>query len=201
MDLTGPKTKIARRLGITLTPKSAKYLERRPYPPGQHGETRRAGKQSNYKRQLIEKQRLRAQYNLSERQLRNYFRAATRIPGNTAAALIQLLETRLDALVLRAGFARTIFAARQYVRHGHIQVNGRTVTMPSQQVRPGDTIAVAESSRNHPQIVAAAGAAVRPPAYLEVAAGEFRARLRELPSPDQVPIVCSLPLVIEYYSR
>jgi small subunit ribosomal protein S4 len=201
MELRGPKVKISRRLGITLTPKAVKYLDRRPYPPGQHGQSRRVGKLSNYKRQLIEKQRLRAQYNITERQLRNYFRSATAIPGNTAAALLQLLETRLDALVLRAGFARTIFAARQYVRHGHVLVNGRRVTMPGRRVMPGDVITVAERSRNHPQIVMASQSGVRPPGYLEVTPDEFKARLRELPSPDQVPVVCTLPLVIEYYSR
>ncbi|HEX5387405.1 MAG TPA: 30S ribosomal protein S4 [Gemmatimonadales bacterium] len=201
MDLNGPKIKIARRLGITLTPKSAKYLDRRPYPPGQHGQSRRPGKQSNYKRQLLEKQRLRAQYNIGERQLRNYFIRAAAIPGNTAGTLVQLLETRLDAVVLRAGFARTVFAARQYVRHGHILVNGRRTSVPAYEVRPGDVVSVAERSRGIPQIVDATRAGGKPPGYLEVEPEAFRVRLRELPSADQVPIVCALPLVIEYYSR
>jgi small subunit ribosomal protein S4 len=201
MKLRGSKTKISRRLGIALTPKSAKYLERRPYPPGQHGQSRKPGKQSNYKRQLLEKQKLRAQYNVGERQLTNYFERATAIPGNTVGALVQLLETRLDALVLRAGFARTIFAARQYVRHGHIQVNGKRVSVPGYQIKPGDVITVAERSRQVPQIVEAIRAAARPPGYLEVDADAFRARLRELPTPDQVPIQCQLPLVVEFYSR
>jgi small subunit ribosomal protein S4 len=201
MNLRGPKTKISRRLGIAHTPKSAKYLDRRPYPPGQHGESRRPGKQSNYKRQLIEKHKLRAQYNVSERQLRNYFRRATAIPGNTVGALVQLLETRLDALVLRAGFARTIFAARQYVRHGHILVNGRRVTVPGFEVRPGDVISVAEQSRSMPQLVMAVQASPKSPGYLELDAEQFRARLREMPAVDQVPILCALPLVVEYYSR
>lgn len=201
MDLRGPKAKIARRLGIALTPKSAKYLDRRPYPPGQHGPTGRPGKPSDFKRQLLEKQKLRAQYNVGERQLRNYFRQAAATPGNTPGRLLQLLETRLDATVLRAGFARTIFAARQYVRHGHITVNGRRVTMPAYQLKPGDTVEVAERSRAVPQIVQAVQAAARPPGYLEVDADNFRARLRELPSAEQVPVMCTLPLVVEYYSR
>ncbi|HEU4647985.1 MAG TPA: 30S ribosomal protein S4 [Gemmatimonadales bacterium] len=201
MKLHGPKIKIARRLGIALTPKSAKYLDRRPYPPGQHGQSRKPGKQSNYKRQLLEKQKLRAQYNVGERQLANYFERATAIPGSPVGALVQLLETRLDALVLRAGFARTIFAARQYVRHGHILVNGKRVSVPGYQVEPGDVITVAERSRQVPQIVEAIRAGARPPGYLEVDTDAFRARLRELPTPDQVPIQCQLPLVIEFYSR
>lgn len=201
MKLRGPKIKIARRLGIALTPKSAKYLDRRPYPPGQHGQSRKPGKQSNYKRQLLEKQKLRAQYNVGERQLANYFERATAIPGSPVGALVQLLETRLDALMLRAGFARTIFAARQYVRHGHVLVNGKRVSVPGYQVNPGDVITLAERSRQVPQIVEAIRAAARPPGYLEVEADAFRARLRELPTPDQVPIQCQLPLVIEFYSR
>jgi small subunit ribosomal protein S4 len=201
MNLRGPKTKIARRLGIALTPKSAKYLDRRPYPPGQHGQSRKPGKQSNYKRQLLEKQKLRAQYNVGERQLTNYFDRAAAIPGNTVGALVQLLETRLDALVHRAGFARTVFAARQYVRHGHILVNGKRVSLAGYEIKPGDVITVAERSRQVPQIVEAARSGAKPPAYLEVDADAFKARLRELPTPEQVPIQCQLPLVVEFYSR
>jgi len=201
MNLSGPKIKISRRLGVALTPKASKYLERRPYAPGQHGPTQRQGKQSNYKRQLLEKQKLRAQYNVSERQLRNYYRQATRIPGNTGAALLRLLETRLDALVLRAGFARTIFAARQYVRHGHVLVNGKRVTMPSRKVLPGEVVAIAERSRTNPQIMLAAQASPRTAGYLEVNAEQFSARLRELPEADQIPVLCSVALIVEYYSR
>ncbi|HEU5169072.1 MAG TPA: 30S ribosomal protein S4 [Gemmatimonadales bacterium] len=201
MNLQGPKVRISRRLGIALTPKAVKHLDKRPYPPGQHGPTMRQGKQSNYKRQLLEKQKLRAQYNVSERQLRNYYREATRIPGNTGATLLRLLETRLDAVVLRAGFARTIFAARQYVRHGHVTVNGRRVTMPGRRVLPGDVVSVAERSRQNPQIALAVQGAARPPAYLEVTSEEFKARLREQPGQEQIPVLCAVPLVVEFYSR
>src|SRR4029079_2167436 len=118
----GPKVKIARALGIALTPKAARIMERRPNPPGQHGATTRR-KVSDYKKQLLEKQRLRAQYNISERQLQNAFTEATRQSGNTGVNLVRLLEMRLDAVVMRAGFARTIYAARQAVVHGHVMVN------------------------------------------------------------------------------
>ena len=140
MNLRGPKVRISRQLGISLTPKAQKHLDRRPGTPGQHGLNQRPGKMSNYKRQLMEKQRLRAQYNVGERQLRNYFEEASRRGGNVGAALLQLLETRIDAMVLRAGYARTIFAARQLVVHGHVKLNGRRVSFPSHAVIPGDQI-------------------------------------------------------------
>src|SRR3712207_933807 len=110
-------------------------MERRPNPPGQHGATPRR-KVSEYKKQLLEKQRLRAQYNVSERQPRKAFEEATRQPGNTGVRLLQLLEMRLDAIVLRAGFVRTIYAARQAVAHGHLLVNGRKVDRPSRRLKP-----------------------------------------------------------------
>jgi len=127
MKFTGPKIKKSRRLGIALTPKAEKYLERRPHPPGQHGPSRRRGKQSDYGKQLVEKQRLQYQYNLSEKQVRRYYQAASRKQGNTAEFLLQLIETRLDALVLRSGFARSIYQARQLVSHAHFNVNGKKV--------------------------------------------------------------------------
>src|ERR687898_453962 len=122
----GPKLKLSRQLGIAITPKAAKVMENRPNPPGQHGATPRR-KISGYKKQLIEKQRLRAQYNISERQMENSFAEATRQSGNTGVRLLQLLEMRLDAVVLRGGFVRTIYAARQAVKPGHIQGKGKKV--------------------------------------------------------------------------
>jgi small subunit ribosomal protein S4 len=153
---------------------------------------------SNYKRQLMEKQRLRAQYNVGERQLRNYFAEASRRGGNVGAALLQLLETRIDALVLRAGYARTIFAARQLVVHGHVKLNGRRVSFPSHAVKPGDQVALTEKARAIPQVVMAMEA-TRAPSYLDLAGDG--ARLRELPEATQIPVTCQLPLVVEFYSR
>ena len=113
MKYTGPKIKKARRLGIALSQKAERYLEKRPNPPGQHGPNRRRSKQSDYGKQLTEKQRLRYQYNLSENQLRGVFKKAARKQGNTGEVMLQMLESRLDSVVLRAGMARSIFQARE----------------------------------------------------------------------------------------
>ena len=195
----GPKVKLARQLGIALTPKAARVMERRPNPPGQHGATPRR-KVSGYKKQLVEKQRLRAQYNMSERQLSNAFAEAIRQPGNTGVRLLQLLEMRLDAVVLRAGFVRTIYAARQAVTHGHIQVNGQKVDRPSRRVKPGDVIALAPKSRDVAAFTVPLEVA-RPPAYLELDKEKRSVRVREIPEREQIPVQCEASLVIEFYSR
>ena len=198
MNLRGPKVRISRQLGIALTPKAQKHLDRRPGTPGQHGQDSRPRKASNYKRQLMEKQRLRAQYNIGERQLRNYFADASRRGGNVGAALLQLLETRLDAFVLRAGYARTVYAARQLVVHGHVKLNGRRVSFPSHEVKPGDQVTLTEKARAIPQVMMAVEAS-RPPAYVAQAGDGMT--LREIPEPAQIPVICQLPLVVEFYSR
>ena len=195
----GPKVRLARQLGIALTPKAARVMERRPNPPGQHGATPRR-KVSGYKKQLVEKQRLRAQYNLSERQMSNAFAEAIRLPGNTGVRLLQYLEFRLDAVVLRAGFVRTIYAARQAVTHGHVKVNGQKVDRPSYRLKPGDVVSLADKSR---ELVAFLGPleVARPPAYLELDREKRSVRVREIPEREQIPIQCEASLVIEYYSR
>jgi small subunit ribosomal protein S4 len=201
MSRTTSTVRRSRALGIPLTPKAARYLERRPYPPGEHGRARR--RTSDYKLRLLEKQRLRAQYDLSETQLRLALARALRSGGNTGEALLVELETRLDALVLRAGFSRSIYQARQAVSHGHITVNGRRVDRPSLQVRPGDVIEVAAASRSKtPFVIAAAGqhAATIPP-YLDVDPESLRARLVRLPARDEIPVICDERLVVEFYSR
>jgi len=203
MKFTGPRVRLSRRLGIPLTPKAIRYMERRPYPPGEHGANqRRSPKMSDYKRQLMEKQRLKAQYNLSERQLRNYVRKASRTTSNTETSLIRVLESRLDALVLRAGFARTIYAARQVVLHGHIRLNGRWVNIPSQRVKVKDVISVkADSRKIQPFQQALEEMVVSPPGYLDRNKEEMTAQLVYLPEREEVPVSCTVPLVIEYYSR
>jgi small subunit ribosomal protein S4 len=197
-----PKAKISRALGIALTPKSVKYFEQRPYPPGDHGRARKST--SDYKVRLMEKQRLRYQYNVSEKQLSLAFERAHRSSSKTGDALVAALETRLDALVLRAGFARTIYQARQAVTHRHITVNGHLVDKPSYRVKPEDVIAVAPRSRDKvPFQVAAAGAhelASTPP-YLEVLLPQLHARLVRQPERSEVPIICNEQLVVEFYSR
>ena len=140
MNFTGPKVKQSRALGVALTPKAEKYMKKRPYGPGQHGQRRRR-RPSDYGVQLLEKQRLRYQYNVSEKQLQRAYEQATRKSGPTGEILIQLLETRLDALVLRAGLAPTIFAARQLVNHGHVKVNGEKCNIGSRRIKPGETVA------------------------------------------------------------
>jgi small subunit ribosomal protein S4 len=195
----GPKVRLARQLGIALTPKAARVMERRPNPPGQHGATPRR-KVSGYKKQLVEKQRLRAQYNMSERQMSNAFAEAIRQSGNTGVRLLQLLEMRLDAVVLRGGFVRTIYAARQAVTHGHVRVNGQKVDRPSLRLKPGDVVSLADKSK---EMVAFTGPleVARPPAYLELDREKRSVRVREVPEREQIPIQCETSLVIEYYSR
>ncbi len=202
MNNPRPKAKLSRALGIPLTPKCVKYFEQRPYPPGDHGRARKST--SDYKVRLLEKQRLRYQYNISETQMARAFEKAHRSAAKTGEALVTSLETRLDALVLRSGFARTIYQARQAVTHRHITVNGILVDKPSYQVKPEDVIAVAPRSRNKtPFQVAAAGAhqlATTPP-YLEVLLPQLHARLVRQPAREEVPVTCNEQLVVEYYSR
>src|ERR687897_554828 len=195
-----PKIRISRSLGIALTPKAVAYFERRPYPPGEHGRKRR--KDSDYSTRLKEKQRLRAQYDISETQLRAAFDRAKRSGGKTGEALIQDLESRLDATVLRAGFARTVYQARQFVTHQHVLVNGKRVDRPSYRLRPGDFIEVREKSKKkEPFLVAASGAHADAPAYLEVRLADLVARVERVPGREEVPVVCEEQLVVEHYSR
>ncbi len=200
MKYNGPKVKLSRKVGFAITPKARKVLDRKPGTPGQHGNSRRRPKQSDYSKQLLEKQRLRLQYNIHERQMTNTMAKASRLKGNKVDVLVQLLESRLDALVLRAGFARSIYAARQYVRHGHILVNGKKVDVPAYAVQANDVITVKEASRNLEGFQEAIRSSAPPP-YLDVSKADFTAKYLYLPPREEVPVVCEVPLVIEYYSR
>jgi small subunit ribosomal protein S4 len=207
MKVKGPKVKLSRRLGIPLTPKASRVMGRKPYPPGLHGRHRRLGRvrMSDYKRQLLEKQKLSAQYNVTEQQLRNYFekaiRRAQRTPDITSAdVLVQLLETRLDAVVMRSGLARTIYAACQYVSHGHILVNGRRVNLPAYQVQVGDVVSVRPESRRISALTETLEGA-SPPPYLQLSRDDMSVRLVYLPRRDEIPALGELRLVLEYYSR
>ncbi|AKJ64983.1 30S ribosomal protein S4 [Kiritimatiella glycovorans] len=195
-----PKIKVSRRLGVALTPKAHKYMERRPHPPGMHGTARRRPKLSDYGRQLLEKQRLRHQYNLREQQLANYFEKAVRRPGNSGEILMQLLESRLDAAVVRGGFARTIFQARQLVNHGHFRVNDRKVDIPSYHLREGDVVTPREKSR---EVDAIRGAldSTQSPEYLRVDPKNMSITFERVPTREEIPVICEVPLVIEFYSR
>ncbi|MDR0944699.1 MAG: 30S ribosomal protein S4 [Bifidobacteriaceae bacterium] len=195
----------SRALGIPLTPKAVKYFEKRPYPPGEHGRGRRR-QESDYAVRLKEKQRLRAQYALREKQLVRAFSDAKKEQGLTGEALVELLEMRLDALVLRAGFARTMLQARQEVVHRHILVDGKIVDRPSQRIKVGQVIQVKPKSQAMvPFQIAAAGAHrdVLPPVpeYLDVNLERLRAELVRRPKRSEVPITCDVQLVVEYYSR
>ena len=201
---TRSKTRLSRSLGIALTPKAAKYMEKRPYGPGQHGRTKRKS-DSDYAVRLREKQRLRSQYGIREAQLRKTFQEAKRTDGLTGETLVELLEMRLDALVLRAGFARTMAQARQLVVHRHILVDGQRVDRPSFRVKPGQMIHVHEKSeRTEPFQVAAAGghADVLPavPEYLSVELDKLHATLVRKPKRAEVPVTCDVQLVVEYYA-
>ncbi|MBU1249612.1 30S ribosomal protein S4 [Microcella indica] len=201
---TRSKTRLSRALGIALTPKAAKYLEKRPYAPGEHGRTKRKA-DSDYAVRLREKQRLRAQYGIREAQLKIAFNEARRSAGLTGENLVELLEMRLDALVLRAGFARTTAQARQMVVHRHILVDGQLVDRPSFRVKPGQLIHVkARSEGMEPFQVAAAGGHVdvlpKVPGYLEVELDKLQARLVRRPKRAEVPVTCEVQLVVEYYA-
>ena len=195
----------SRALGIALTPKAEKYMERRPYGPGQHGRARRK-QDSDYAVRLKEKQRLRAQYNIREAQMRRYFEEAKRTAGLTGENLVELLEQRLDALVLRAGFARTIQQARQLVVHRHILVDGQLVDRPSFRVAPGQTIQVKPKSQAmEPFQIAAEGGnsdvLASVPSYLSVELPELKAQLVSRPKRAEVPVTVDVQMVVEYYAR
>ena len=198
------KVRLSRALGVALTPKAARYLEKRPYAPGEHGRTKRK-QDSDYAVRLREKQRLRAQYGIREKQLRIAFNEARRTDGLTGENLVELLEMRLDALVLRAGFARTISQARQFVVHRHILVDGQIVDRPSFRVKPGQLIGVKQRSEGtEPFQVAAAGGHVdvlpKLPGYLDVELDKLHATLVRRPKRAEVPVTCDVQLVVEYYA-
>ena len=199
------QVRLSRALGLALTPKAVKHFEKRPYPPGEHGRARRRT-ESDYAVRLREKQRLRAQYALREKQLQKAYENARKAPGLTGEALVEDLETRLDALVLRAGFARTILQARQVVTHRHVLVDGKIVDRPSQRVKPGQTLMIKPKSQpTVPFQIAAAGAHrdVLPavPGYLDVQLEKLTAVLVRHPLRAEIPVTCEVQLVVEYYAR
>lgn len=200
MNYNGPKIKLSRKLGLELTPKAGKYTAKKGYPPGQHGASKKRTKQSDFGRQLLEKQRLRLQFNVSEKQMHNYYVKATHLEGNTGELLVQLLEQRLDNFVYRSGLARTIYAARQFVTHGHILVNGKRVTIPSFHVKVNDLVSIKPKSHKIEQIHESVRN-THPPVYIEVSKVDFSARLLYVPPKEEIPVICEISLVVEYYSR
>ena len=199
------QVRLSRALGLALTPKAVKHFEKRPYPPGEHGRTARR-KESDYAVRLREKQRLRAQYMVREKQMARVYEEAHKAPGRTGDEMVELLEMRLDSLVLRAGFARTILQARQTVLHRHILVDGHIVDRPSQRIQAGQTIQVKPKAATlDPYMAAAAGAHrdVLPevPDYIDVQLEKLTAKLVHRPKRAEVPITCDVQLVVEYYAR
>jgi small subunit ribosomal protein S4 len=204
---TGADCKRCRREKTKLFLKGAKCdgpkcpIEIRPYPPGEHGRNR--PKESEYLLQIREKQKAKRIYGVLEKQFENYYEEAARKRGMTGESLLQLLETRLDNVVFRAGFAKSRDMARQVVSHGHIQVNGKKVDIPSYRVSESDIVEVAPKSRElTPFVVARAEAGERtPPAWLEVIPDKMRVLVHTLPVRAQIDTLVQEQLIVEYYSK
>ena len=197
------KYKINRRLGVNLWGRPKSSYNTREYPPGQHGQRRR--KPSDFGLQLQGKQKLKGYYgNISEKQFRRYYKEAAKGRGDTGEKLIGLLERRLDAVVYRMKFVPTVFAARQFVNHGHIRVNGKKVNIPSYRVREGDVIEVQEKSRQLPLVLLAIESSERDiPEYMDVNMNKMQGTFVRTPKFEDVPYPVQMEpnLVIEYYSR
>ncbi len=196
---TGPRLRIARRLGTDLPGLTRKLADRRPYPPGQHGKGRQ--RFSEFKKQLYEKQKLRFNYGVGERQLRNLFVEAQASRDPAGKVLLRLLEQRLDNVVFRLGLAPTIPAARQLVVHRHIMVDGKRVDRPGYRVRTGQEITVRPKSREMVIIQEAVeNPTLRLPGYLTFDAKTLTGRMESLPSREDTPVQVQENLVVEYYS-
>ena len=198
------KYKIDRRMGENIWGRPKSPVNKREYGPGQHGQ-RRKGKPSDFGTQLKAKQKLKGYYgNISEKQFRGYYAEAVRLKGDSGANLIGLLERRLDAVVYRAKFVATVFAARQFVNHGHVRVNGKKVNIASYQVKVGDLIEVKEASRQLAVVIEAVALAERDvPDYFEIDHAKLSAKMTRIPGLTDVPYAVQMEpnLVVEYYSR
>ena len=210
MRYTGPACRQCRREGTKLFLKGTKCftekcpVERRQYPPGQHGQnTSRRRKTSEYAKQLREKQKIKRIYGLSEKQFRNTFTRVTTLPGITGHNLLAALESRLDNMIYRLGFAPSRRAARQFIRHRHVEVNGHTVDVPSYLVQPGQEIRVRQKSRELASVAAAMEQASRgqSPTWLAADKETFSGRMLERPQREQIPIAAQEQLVVELYSK
>jgi small subunit ribosomal protein S4 len=205
---TGPDCKLCRREKTKLFLKGAKCdspkcpIEIRPYPPGEHGRIR-ARENNDYLIQIREKQKARRIYGVLEQQFSNYYKEASRTRGRTGETMLQILESRLDNVVYRAGFAKSRDMARQLVDHGHVRVNGRKVNIPSYRVRESDIVEIADKSRElTPFVVARAEAGERTvPAWLEVIPDRMRILVHSLPSRAQIDTLVQEQLIVEYYSK
>jgi small subunit ribosomal protein S4 len=210
MRYTGPSCRQCRREGTKLFLKGTKCftekcpVERRPYAPGQHGQnTARRRKTSEYAKQLREKQKIKRLYGLSEKQFRNTFERVSTLPGITGHNLLAALESRLDNIVYRMGFAASRKAARQIIRHRHIEINGKSVDIPSYLVKPGESIRLREKSREIVAVQSAMDQASRgvPLSWLAVDRESFSGRMLERPTRPNIPIAAQEQLVVELYSK
>lgn len=198
---TGPRVKVMRALGIDLPGLSRKSMQDRPQPPGQHGAKKNSSRKSEFGLQLMEKQKLRYNYGLTETQLRRIVSTAKRQRGATGDKIVELLERRFDNLVFRAGFAPTIPAARQLISHGHIALNGRRATIASIRVRPGDSFAPTEAGAKLDLVRATIAApALERAAWIAFDATTGSARLTSLPEGDAAPFPLDVQRVVEYYA-
>ena len=201
---TGPKARVSRRLGVNIwgTAGETKALDRRPYPPGEHGRGRRRSQNSEYLLQLQEKQKARFTYGITEKQFRNAYGEASRQKGVTGENLLRLLELRLDNIVYRAGWAATLPQARQFVSHGHINVNGRRVNIPSYRARKGDVIELREKARETVTVRWNLDVLDRAaPAWLDTDDGGQQVTVREAPTREQIEIPVREQLIVELYSK
>ncbi|QGG93889.1 30S ribosomal protein S4 [Actinomarinicola tropica] len=201
---TGPKARVSRRLGANIwgTQGENKAMEKRPYPPGEHGRTRRRGNASEYLLQLQEKQKARFSYGLTERQFRNLYKEASRKEGVTGENMLRFLELRLDNVVYRAGWAATRPQARQFVSHGHVKVNGKRVDIPSYRVRKGDVVELKDKSREMVTVTWNLDVLGRtPPPWIEAADGGFQITVRELPLREHIDVPVREQLIVELYSK
>jgi small subunit ribosomal protein S4 len=207
---TGPSCKQCRREGTKLFLKGTKCftekcpVERRPYAPGQHGQnTARRRKSSEYAKQLREKQKIKRIYGVSEQQFRNTFEKVSSLPGIVGHNLLAALESRLDNMIYRMGFAPSRKAARQLIRHRHVEINGRRVDIPSYMVMPGEEVKIRQASREVQPILAAMEQSSRGGSlsWLAVDRDTFSGRMLERPSRPNIPIAAQEQLVVELYSK
>ncbi|HTN99079.1 MAG TPA: 30S ribosomal protein S4 [Microthrixaceae bacterium] len=201
---TGPRARVSRRLGTNIwgTAGENKAMENRPYPPGEHGRTRRRGNVSEYLLQLQEKQKARFAYGLTERQFRNLYAEANRRHGVTGENLLRYCELRLDNVVYRAGWGSTRPQARQFVNHGHVDVNGRRVDICSYRVRKGDVVTLRTKSREMIIVTHNMDTLGRtPPPWLEAADGGLEVSVRELPLREHIDVPVREQLIVELYSK
>ena len=197
---TGPKSKIARKFREPIFGPD-KALEKKNYPPGQHGNTKKKGKKSEYAIQLMEKQKAKYTYGILEKQFARTFDKAARAHGITGEVLLQLIECRLDNVVYRLGIAPSRIAARQLVSHAHINVNGSTVNIPSYSLKPGDVVSVREKSQSLEAITESLSGAVNKYSWLDFDKSSFSGNFISVPERSQIPENIKEQLIVELYSK